>query len=259
MRAYIFSSLFIAIIFTSCATPRKVNKWEASSSKTFFLQGVEYQAVEKDSVYAICGVGSMENDRVFLDLEITNKKQNPILFNPDKIYYQFKFKDQLEKVAAFNPEIEILKSKIKENELEASRKNSEALGATLLVLGAATAIVSEVAAATSETEKGYNKAVAANIAGNAGMQSGAALLESSIYQSAEKSFNANQRVYWERNSFRKSHINSNESMRGTVVLPIYDISSLIKLTIPIEDFQLELNFNQKQYSRKDLIELENNH
>ena len=45
-------------------------------------------------------------------------------------------------------------------------------------------------------------------------------------------------------------------MRGTIVLSIYYIYSLIKLTIPVDSNILEFNFDQKQFSRKDLIELE---
>lgn len=259
MKKNIVYSLLVSMFILSCAVPQKVNKWLPSSSKTFFLQGVEYQATVKDSVYAICGVAEIEHGQIFLDLEITNKKAQPILFNPKGIFYEFKFKNNIESISAFDPEIEILRSKIRENELEASQKNSEAWGATLFVLGAATAIVSEVAAGTAKTEEGYSTAIAANAAGNLGLEVGNSLLQNSMYHSMDKSFNANQRVYWKRKAFRKSHINANESMRGTIILPIYHINSLIKLTIPIDSTILEFNFDQKQFSRKDLIELERGH
>lgn len=241
--------LCLGINLSSCAGVKPVTRWNPVSQKTFAQAGIEYQMVTLDSATVVCGVADIQGPHLYLDFELTNLTNQPLLMDPAAVYYTFRQRDKIIDIPAYNPETEILNGDIQINRNTASEKNLVAAGVTLFVIGTAVAIASDVSATTAPDQSSYNRDVAINAAGNLTMAVGHGMINSSMTKGYQNFTTTQKRQMWTNIVMRKTHALPYESIRGTIVLPVYPQESMIKLVIPIGNKQFEFNFDQKQYKK----------
>jgi hypothetical protein len=232
--------------------PQKVIRWENPQNTTFVQKGISYYLQAIDSVTLICGIADSDNERMYIDIEITNHTDSMIFFDPKDAYYNFKYRSSIERVHAFDPEMEKVRYDVNHYGRIADQKNAAAVGGALLAVGTVALVASAASESSSTTESGKNAARFATQMSVATLDVGSQVVQNSLIMRSMNQTgvmsNVN-RVFWSNVPFRRTHILPKESIRGTLLMPIYPNSSLIKLLIPVGNRNFEFGYDQKTYDR----------
>lgn len=240
-KCYIISAIaFVSLL--SCSAPKNVIRLQPDREPDKWLFG---QAIISDSLYGVhyeVGFDRIENNRYLFDFHITNGSNLPILIDPTTFYCQ-PYDSAMspltnDKIAAINPEDEILELDKELSRNQARQKNN--LGVTLAAvgIGMATAII------TNTDENPHNDYLGLEIADE--------LTDEVRISKAEDKLEAMDlnelRDTWTASTIRKTTLNSNFAMHGKVLFPAFPQATYLSIMVPVDSETLTFTFRQVQHS-----------
>ncbi len=243
---------------TGCfVSPKPVYRLQPVAEETRWLNGAEVVRSEDDSVEVAASFLRQEGRELVFDVEIANFKRTQILVDPAAFYYQpvITGKDTLyrsgggyvvqgeeqdrvssRKIFAVDPEARLLEIDQKSSREQAGYTTNIAINTTLSLLD----LFADIA--TIGKEK-----TAEEIAEDTryDLQRETDRIETEIdHENRVRRFSS-VRERWEFETLRKTSLNSEESLVGTVYFPVHSQAKLVKLYFPVGGSETEFSFRQR--------------
>ncbi|MGQ7869426.1 hypothetical protein [Sunxiuqinia sp. sy24] len=231
-------ALITLIFFQSCSAPKAIVKLKPETEEVKWLFGQSFMV---DSLYGVIyevGFNRIVDNQYWFDFHITNRSNMPILIDP--VNFAYLAYDSLLNaqttvpVQAMNPEDELLTI---DQELAYNKSRAKNhLGISILAAGVdiATGI------ATLNDDNPHNDYLRTHLYD--ATQAGA-------IENAIETDNLNVlREEWASSTIRRTTLESNYSMHGKVFFKALPQARYIKLLLPVDDQQIEMNFKQIQQS-----------
>lgn len=228
------------LLVQSCSAPRSVVKLEPQTEDVKWLFG---QSFVVDSLYGIIyevGFDRTVGDEYWFDFHITNRSNMPILIDPANFTYQaydsLMNTQTVAPVAAINPEEELMDIDKELSVNEARAKNQ--LGLSLMAAGVD--IATGVAVMSDDNPNNDHWRTY--------------LYEDTRVGGIENEIETQNLNYlrdeWANSTIRKTTLESNYSMQGKVYFKAIPTAGYIKLILPVDDDQIEMNFRQEKHPVK---------
>lgn len=230
----VFTILSIFLIH-SCNTPKNLLKLQPETkNNSKWLYGKEFITDSINGIIFEAGFERCQNEQYCFNIKVINKSNLPVLIDPSDISLLAlnAYHDSITKIAAINPENEILKLEKSLAKTEIREENH--VGLSLLAAGID--IATGVATATDDNPD--NDFLGTN------------LFETIQVNREINAFYAQdlkiQKDSWENLTLRKTTLDPNYNMEGKVFFPANRDAIYFKLLLPVDFEYIELNFEQLQ-------------
>jgi len=252
----ILSISLVAVLFSSCS-PEPVFRLQSDHNEedVVLYQGMEYLVSQGESSTAIIAYYRHLDNLVIMDLEIINQSNQMVRLDPGNIFFEaFRERNnesekhngkeyKLELIAegtALDPEDALLNI-----DKETSRKKA-ARRTDLLMEGihAGMSLAVDISDADRVTK---NEQIERETRRTRYAVERAERRE--IFYRNVRSLNE-QRIYWETEAFRKTDLQSGESIAGEVTFPLVKKSTFINIIVPVGEDEHIFKFRQKKYDAK---------
>jgi hypothetical protein len=243
---FTFPVVFIVcvIVFQSCFSPQNVIRLQPEKENVNWLYGQQFVSDSINGVIYEVGFSQTTGGQYWFDFNITNRSNLPILIDPSYFYIQplgGRMQPLTEKrVAAIDPENEIL-----EIEKQISRNNAHEMNQIGIgLVAAAVDVATGVAVATDD--KPHNDHLRTHLTHH--------VMAMAAHDAANNSvevLSLNEvKEAWETSTIRKTTLKSNYSMKGRVFFPAFPEAVYIRLYLPVDDQFIELGYKQLQFPVK---------
>ena len=243
---FAFAYLLLVLAICSCAVPlpvvRLVTEDVPNSAKRYWF-GSEQVFLTHEGVDIVVSFSECTpSDLIFL-IEVINRSENDVLVEPEKIYYEsFKQLDSVKTrivphyVSAYDPEEKILRIDKEQSVRDAEDANNQAFNTVVSLIS----ITADVSASLSKNDTQQARQERDN---DRREQEADYQDQRNDYLNATQSLNE-KREYWANTTLRKTHLPSNNSMQGTVLIPRNDKATHLKLVIPIGEVNFVVDYKQ---------------
>ncbi len=243
---FTFPAVFIVslFVFQSCFTPQNVIRLQPEKEDVNWLYGQQFISDSIDGVIYEVGFSQMTGGQYWFDFNITNRSNLPILIDPANFFIQpldGRMQPLTEqRVAAVDPENEIL-----EIEKQISRNDAHELNQIGIGLVAATVDVATGIAVVSD-DNPHNDHLRTHLTHH--------VMATAAHDAADNSFQVQSlnevKEAWETSTIRKTTLKSNYNMKGKVYFPAFPDAVYIRLYLPVDDQFIELGYKQIQFPAK---------
>ena len=234
---FILAATLAVFTMQSCVLPQNVVKLQPERDNGKWRYGQQFVADSLKGVIYEIGYEQLRDNRYWFDFSVTNRSNMPILIDPAT------FKCQAfdgsgnplteKKVAAVDPEAEILELEMELAKTEAREVNQIGLS----VLAASVDVASGIAAATDDDP--YNNHARTH------------LYHDVRVARAENAFEAESLSdvmhAWKSSTLRITTLEPNYAIQGKVFFPAFRKAAYIKLYLPVDNENIEMRFNQIQF------------
>lgn len=232
------SALFLILfLFQSCFSPQNVVRLNPEKENVTWLYGQPFVSDSLNGIIYEVGFDHMNGNRYLFDFSVTNRSNLPILIDPGLFYIQgFDGKMQPltdSKVAAIDPESEIL-----EIEKEISRKEAKELNhITAGVVAATVDLTTGIALATDDNPN--NDHLRTHLSHHS--------MAMAAHDSHEIMSLDQIKEAWKSSTVRKTTLRPHYNMKGKVFFPAFTEAVYIKLYLPVDEEFLEMGYQQVQF------------
>lgn len=237
---FIIAAASAILALQSCQSPRNIVKLHPEKENVKWRYGQQFVADSLNGIVYEVGYEQLRDNRYWFDFSITNRSNIPILIDPTDFYCQAFDEDMQplteEKVSAIDPETEILETEMELSKIEAREVNQ--IGFSFLAAGID--VASGIAVATDNNPHNnhmrthlYHHALAANAHNAFESENLAEIMDS-----------------WKSSTIRKTTLETNYSMQGKVFFPAFREAAFVKLYLPVDNDEMEMEFKQVQYPVK---------
>ena len=240
-----FFFLPVLLLGMACA-PSPVLRLNPLSGETKWIYGKEFARCETDEVEIAVAFDSMDEAAIIFDVEVTNLAGQPVLISPERFYYLSLVwpQDTVSLAAAprrasyaIDPEIKILdidKEISRENASYATYTSIDAVGGLLDLVGIFANIgkkKTEQEIKEEEQRRRDNEIARQN--------------QEISYENIMARLKS-EKAKWESTTLRRTTLDPEQSVRGTVHFPANDQAKYLKLCFPIGETNLQIVFMQKK-------------
>ena len=149
MKPAIVVVLIASLLISACAPAPVYRLYASESAKTIWQDGREVFTAERNGMIVSLMYARHQGEEVLFDVEIQNKRNQPIHINPGEFYMNGSAANQINttektfgSVGALDPEKEMLRLEVDRERREANRKTGTAIAiATVVLLIVAIAIM----------------------------------------------------------------------------------------------------------------------
>lgn len=239
---FTFIAVFFLMLFflQSCFSPQSVVRLNPEKEDVKWLYGQQFISDSINGVIYEVGFDQMSGNRYLFDFSITNRSNLPILIDPHSFYIQA-FDGKMQpltetRVAAIDPENEIL-----ELEKQISRNEAQELNQIATGLVAATVdLTTGIALATDDNP--HNDHLRTHLTHHS--------MAMAAHNSQEIMSLDEVKEAWKSSTVRKTTLQSSYNMKGKVFFPAFRDAVYIKLYLPVDEEFLELGYQQIQFPVK---------
>lgn len=224
--------LFLSFVLYSCYSPRNIIKLEPREESDKWRFG---QQLVADTLYGITyevGFVKCQDNNYWFDVSVSNTSNLPITVDPAGFWCEAfdGISRPINKVAAINPETELL-----EIEKELSRNDAQAksgFGASLIALGVDVA----TAAITCTDDNPHNDWVRTDMFG--------AVQASLAYNAHETANLIDLREMWSKGMLRKTTLDPGYHVNGVVFFPLIPNAEFLRLYFPVDSLYVDMDYKQ---------------
>jgi len=228
-------STLAVLSLQSCFSPQNVVKLQPEKENVKWRYGQQFIADSLNGVIYEVGFEQFRDNRYWFDFNITNWSNMSVMVDPSDFYCQAfdgNMEPLTEKMAAINPEEEILEAEKELSKIEAHEANQ--IGLSLLAAGVD--VATGIAVATDDNP--HNNHMRTHL-----YHHSLATREHNAFQSENL---AEVMDAWKSSTIRKTTLEPNYAIQGKVFFPAFRDASYIKMYLPVDDKNIELNFKQVQ-------------
>ena len=237
---FIVAAALAFLTMQSCVAPQNVVKLQPEKENGKWCYGQQFVADSLKGIIYEVGYEQLRDNRYWFDFSVTNRSNMPILIDPATFSCQAfngSGKPLTEKkVAAIDPEAEILELEMELAKTEAREVNHVGLS----LLAVSMDVASGIAAATDENP--HNNHVRTH------------LFHDVQAARAENAFEAESLKdvmdAWKSSTIRKTTLEPNYPIQGKVFFPVFREAAYIKLYLPVDNEDVEMRFRQIQFPVK---------
>jgi hypothetical protein len=220
----------------SCFSPQSVVKLQPEKENVKWRHGQQFISDSLNGIIYEVGYDQLNDNRYWFDFSITNQSNMPILIDP--AHFECQALDGTKNpvteypVAAIDPESEILRLEKKLSKAEAREANHIGLS----LLAASVDLASGIAVATDENP--HNDHMHTNLFYD---------VQASRAENEFKTQNLNEMMdAWKSSTIRKTTLDPNFEIKGKVFFPAFRDASYLKLYLPVDEKNIEMDFKQIQ-------------
>lgn len=243
---FTFTVVFIVslFVFQSCFTPQNVIRLQPENENVNWLYGQQFVSDSINGVIYEVGFSQMTGGQYWFDFNITNRSNLSILIDPAYFYIQpldARMQPLTEnRVAAIDPENEILEIEKQISRNDAHEMNQIGIGLVAATVDVATAV------AVAVDDNPHNNHLRTHLTHHA--------MAAAAHDAADNAFQVQSlnevKEAWETSTIRKTTLNSNYTMKGKVFFPAFRDAVHIRLYLPVDDQFIELGYKQIQFPAK---------
>ena len=240
---FTFPAVFLLTIFffQSCFAPRNVIRLQPETENIKWLYGQQFISDSINGVIYEVGFSQTSGGQYWFDFSITNFSNLPILIDPANFYIQ-PFNGRMQpmtekKIAAVDPETEILEIEKKMLRNDARQRNQIGMGLVAATIDVATGI------AVTTDDNPDNDHLRTHLTHH--------VMSMAAHDGATNAIHVQNlndiKEAWETSTIRKTTLESNCNMKGRVFFPAFPDAVYIRLYLPVDDLFIEMGYQQIQF------------